>query len=117
MVAIKPLGVWAAWRAGCVIFSRAAIEDRSTAFLKSVTRHLRFGVYASHYGMSGAERTRVYRERKRAGLAMVSIAIEPTAVSEWLVDTGFLEAWDVTDLSAVQAALQEAVAVWSQVCP
>jgi hypothetical protein len=64
--------------------------------------------------MSGSERTQRYRQRQRAGLVIVTLAIEPTAVSEWLVDCGFLEAWDAADLNAVQAALQEAVAAWSR---
>jgi hypothetical protein len=63
---------------------------------------------------SGVERTRRYRARQRAGLVMVSLAIEPTAVSEWLVDYGFLEEWDVQDHDRVQLALQEAVAFFSQ---
>jgi hypothetical protein len=65
--------------------------------------------------MSGSERTQRYRARQHAGLVMVSLAIEPVAIGEWLVDCGFLEAWDAADLSAVQAALQDAVAVWSRV--
>jgi hypothetical protein len=64
--------------------------------------------------MSDAERTKRYRERQAAGLVMVSIAIEPTLVSEWLVDTGFLEEWNVADLGPVKAALQEAVGFWSR---
>jgi hypothetical protein len=60
--------------------------------------------------MSGSDRTRRYRERQKAGLVMVTLAIEPTAVGEWLVDTGFLEQWDVDDLNAVRAALEQAVA-------
>jgi hypothetical protein len=64
--------------------------------------------------MSGTDRTRRYRERKAAGRVMIQIAIEPTLVSEFLVDTGFLEAWDVADLSAVRAALEHAIEIWSR---
>jgi hypothetical protein len=63
---------------------------------------------------SGADRTRAYRERQRAGLVMVTIAIEPVAVAEWLVDTGFIEQWDVVDLGAVRAALEQAIGFWSR---
>jgi hypothetical protein len=63
--------------------------------------------------MSGSDRTKRYRERQRAGLVIVSIAIEPTAVGEWLVDRGHLEQWDVEDPSAIRAALEQAIAVWS----
>jgi hypothetical protein len=63
--------------------------------------------------MSDAERTRRYRTRKAAGVVMMTIAIESTAVGEFLVDRGFLEQWDVDDLSAVRAALEQAIEVWS----
>jgi hypothetical protein len=62
--------------------------------------------------MSDAERSKRYRERQRAGLVMVTIAIDPTAVGEWLVDCGFLEAWDVENLDAVREALEQAIGFW-----
>jgi hypothetical protein len=45
---------------------------------------------------------------------MFSIAGDPIAIGEWLVDCGFLEAWDVEKHERVQLALQEAVAFYSR---
>jgi hypothetical protein len=67
-----------------------------------------------HTADMSAERTKRYRQRKRAGLRMATIAIEPTAVAELLIDHDFLREWDAADFSAVCAALQEAIAVWAQ---
>jgi hypothetical protein len=64
--------------------------------------------------MSDVERSRRYRERQRAGLAMVSIAIEPGLVGELLVDGGFLEPWDADNLDAIRAALEQAIEVWAR---
>jgi hypothetical protein len=62
---------------------------------------------------TGYERQKRYRARQRAGLVVISIAIEPIAVGEWLCDHGFLEASEVEGHQRMQLALQEAIAAWS----
>jgi hypothetical protein len=64
--------------------------------------------------MSGSARTQRYRARKRSGLVVLSIQIEPVTLGEWLCDLGFLETWDVADLGAIRTALEHAIAQWAQ---
>jgi hypothetical protein len=47
------------------------------------------------------------RQRKRRGRRLVTVEIDLVAVSEQLVEDGFLPAWDCESLDAVRDALQK----------
>jgi len=48
-----------------------------------------------------SERVKRHRQRRRAGLTVLPIAVDLGAVAEFLIDRGFLEAWDDRDRDAV----------------
>lgn len=60
--------------------------------------------------MSGADRMRKYRERRRRGLEVWEVQVDVVALSEALVDGGWLAAWDADNREAAQAALAEMLA-------
>ena len=68
-----------------------------------------------HRRMSPAsERVKRHRQRRRAGLTVLPIAVDLGAVAEFLIDRGFLEAWDDRDRDAVARALATALDVWAR---
>jgi hypothetical protein len=64
--------------------------------------------------MTSTERVRKHRQRKRTGLTVLSVPVDLGAVAEFLIDHGFLEAWDDRDRDAVARALAAALAVWAR---
>jgi len=62
----------------------------------------------------GSERVKRHRQRRRAGLTVLPIAVDLGAVAEFLIDRGFLEAWDDRDRDAVARALATALDVWAR---
>jgi hypothetical protein len=60
----------------------------------------------------GPEDMRRCRARKKANRALVRLEIDVLAVSEGLVDRGFLTQWDEEDREKLCSALQEALADW-----
>jgi hypothetical protein len=54
------------------------------------------------------------RRRQRSGLVLMKIEIDPVAVSELLIDSGFLPAWDAENRAKIEQALEAAIAVWSR---
>jgi hypothetical protein len=59
------------------------------------------------------EKLKRCRQRKRNGRGCLTIEIDLGAVGDLLVDTGFLEAWDLEDRAKLRAALEHALEVWS----
>lgn len=65
--------------------------------------------------MSGAkDRQKRHRDRIAAGRAIVRIEIDTLAVPDWLVEKGFLQAWDAHDRAKVAAAVERALCVLSR---
>jgi len=48
-----------------------------------------------------SERVKRHRQRRRTGLTRLSVDVDLGAVAEFLIDRGFLEAWDDRDRDAV----------------
>lgn len=68
-----------------------------------------------HRRMSPAsERVKRHRQRRRTGLTRLSVDVDLGAVAEFLIDRGFLEAWDDRDRDAVARALATALDVWAR---
>jgi hypothetical protein len=55
-----------------------------------------------------------YRQNKDAGLVAPRIRFNLFAVSDLLVEEGFLQQWDAEDKGKVRAALETALEVWSR---
>jgi hypothetical protein len=64
--------------------------------------------------LSGAEKVRRQRARKRAGEAVLPVRCNVGAVADWLIDHGMLQEWDSSDRDRVRAALDAAITVWSR---
>ena len=54
---------------------------------------------------TNAERMRAMRRRRKAGAQRVTIDVLP-ALSEHLIELGWLKAWDAEDRAAVAAAIE-----------
>lgn len=61
----------------------------------------------------GAERTRQYRERLRAGLTLRQVVVDDAALADVLTLSGLLAPDDADDDQAIQAALQTAIDLWT----
>lgn len=72
------------------------------------TRYMFGGMSASN------ERVRRHRQRKRAGLAALTVDVDLDTLAEFLIDRGFLEAWSAGDRGAIARALATALDVWSR---
>jgi hypothetical protein len=57
------------------------------------------------------QRQRLHRTRERAGLVVLRIAVEEIALTEKLVEAGFLDLADVEDRACVEAATERLLAV------
>ena len=53
-----------------------------------------------------ASRWALYRQRKRNRRILMKVEIDLVAVSEQLIEDGYLPAWDCEDLEAVRMALE-----------
>jgi hypothetical protein len=56
--------------------------------------------------MTGAERTRLHRQRRRAGVVVLRIAVEIGSVADFLAEAGLLREWDIEDRDAVARAIE-----------
>ena len=61
---------------------------------------------------SAANRMRVMRERKRAGVTPLSIEVQIDRLALALAEDGFLRDWDAEDRAAIEAALRSMVDAW-----
>jgi len=62
-----------------------------------------------------ADKMRRCRRRRRAGVVVLQIEVDPIAVTDWLINRGFLQPKSaVDDPAAIAAALSKAIAVWSR---
>jgi hypothetical protein len=60
------------------------------------------------------ERLKRHRQRKRNGIALLSIEVALDPLRELLLDHGFLGEWDDGDRGKITRALELAIEVWSR---
>ena len=63
--------------------------------------------------LSGAEKVRRHRARKRRGEAVLPIKVNVGAVAELLIDHRMLREWDAHDRDKVREALEAAMRLWT----
>ena len=61
---------------------------------------------------SAAARQRLYRQRQRAGRAVLPVEADLVALEQRLLDVGLLRAAEVEDKDALARALQRVVELW-----
>jgi hypothetical protein len=57
--------------------------------------------------MTAAARNRAYRQRRSAGLMLLTIEVPQFELADALVDAGFLEGWDSESREAIERAVEK----------
>ena len=60
--------------------------------------------------MNSANRMKVLRQRRAAGLSVLTVTVELNRLTEVLIDAGWLEAWDQDDQAAIGRAVERLLA-------
>jgi hypothetical protein len=64
--------------------------------------------------LTGSEKWKRGRERKRAGKIVLTIEVEAAAIRELLLDAGYLQQWNDHDRREIGRALEVALDVWAR---
>jgi hypothetical protein len=62
----------------------------------------------------GYEKLKRHRRRKRSGLIVLAVEVDASALTDVLIEAGYLATWDEGDRDKLRAGLEHAIGVWSQ---